>query len=175
MNVAFDSRMAFTTPVKLPETSVISADSIAMSVPVPIAIPTFACFKAGASFIPSPTMATVFPSDCNFLTTSILSRGKSSARTSSIPTRPAIALAGFLDKKLINEGFAQNLLTWRHSGFSINNEIKVYEVRAFTCPKCNFEMNIIAVIMDPEEIRKILQHLVKIGRSPPGLNPVSLN
>ncbi|MQY56966.1 hypothetical protein GH140_02070, partial [bacterium] len=32
----------------------------------------------------------------------------------------------FLDKKLINERFAQNLLTWRHSGFSINNEIKIY-------------------------------------------------
>ena len=26
-------------------------------------------------------------------------------------------------------------------------------------------MNLIAVIIDPEEIRKILQHLVKIGRS----------
>ena len=32
----------------------------------------------------------------------------------------------FLDKKLINERFAQNLSTWRHSGFSINNEIKIY-------------------------------------------------
>jgi len=32
----------------------------------------------------------------------------------------------FLDKKLINERFARNLLTWRHSGFSINNEIRIY-------------------------------------------------
>jgi len=31
----------------------------------------------------------------------------------------------FLDKKLINERFAQNLLTWRHSGFSINNVIRI--------------------------------------------------
>jgi len=31
----------------------------------------------------------------------------------------------FLDRKLINESFAQNLLTWRHSGFSINNEIRI--------------------------------------------------
>jgi len=52
---------------------------------------------------------------------------------------------------------------------------KIYEVRAFTCPKCQSDMNLIAVIMDPEEIRKILQHLVKIGRSPPGINTASLN
>ncbi len=32
----------------------------------------------------------------------------------------------FLDKKLINERFSRNLLTWRHSGFSINNEIRIY-------------------------------------------------
>ncbi len=31
----------------------------------------------------------------------------------------------FLDRKLINESFAQNLLTWGHSGFSINNEIRI--------------------------------------------------
>jgi hypothetical protein len=30
-------------------------------------------------------------------------------------------------------------------------------------------MEVIAVITDPEEVRKILLHLVKIGRSPPGL------
>ena len=35
-------------------------------------------------------------------------------------------------------------------------------------------MKIIALIFDPVEIRKILQHLVKIGRSPPGINPASL-
>ncbi len=32
-------------------------------------------------------------------------------------------------------------------------------------------MNVIAVITDPEEVHKILRHLVKIGRSPPGLDP----
>ncbi|MBA7532695.1 hypothetical protein ES705_24925 [subsurface metagenome] len=52
----------------------------------------------------------------------------------------------FLDKKLINERFARNLLT------------------------CSSDMQVIAVIMDPIEIRTILRHLVKIGRSPPGLN-----
>jgi hypothetical protein len=40
-----------------------SADSMAMSVPAPIAIPTSACISAGASLIPSPTIATR-PSRC---------------------------------------------------------------------------------------------------------------
>ncbi|MBA7530574.1 hypothetical protein ES705_22782 [subsurface metagenome] len=53
--------------------------------------------------------------------------------------------------------------------------VKIYEVHAFTCPKCQSDMSIIAVIMDPEEINKILQHLVKVGRSPPGINTTSLN
>ncbi len=52
---------------------------------------------------------------------------------------------------------------------------KIYEVRPFVCPKCQSEMSIIAVIMDPEEIRKILQIFQKIGRSPPGINTASLN
>ena len=52
---------------------------------------------------------------------------------------------------------------------------KVYEVHPFTCPKCQSDMSIITVIMDPEEINKILQHLVKVGRSPPGINTASLS
>ena len=32
-------------------------------------------------------------------------------------------------------------------------------------------MNVIAVIIDPAEVKKILRHLVKVGRSPPGLDP----
>jgi len=47
---------------------------------------------------------------------------------------------------------------------------KIYEVHAFVCPKCSSDMHIIAVIIDPIEIRTILRHLVKIGRSPLGLN-----
>jgi hypothetical protein len=39
------------------------------------------------------------------------------------------------------------------------------------CPRCRSAMNVIAVITDPEEVRKILRHLVKIGRPPPGLDP----
>jgi hypothetical protein len=35
-------------------------------------------------------------------------------------------------------------------------------------------MRILPVIIEPDEVRKILRHLVKIGRSPPGLDLTSL-
>ncbi|MBW8003128.1 MAG: hypothetical protein FVQ80_14095, partial [Planctomycetes bacterium] len=52
---------------------------------------------------------------------------------------------------------------------------KLYEVDPLVCPKCGAEMKVIAVIEDPEEIRRILGHLVKIGRAPPGFDPDCLN
>jgi len=48
---------------------------------------------------------------------------------------------------------------------------QVYEVDPLECPHCHSPMNVIVVITDPEEVRKILRHLVKTGRSPPGLDP----
>lgn len=52
---------------------------------------------------------------------------------------------------------------------------KVYEVNPLECVKCGSPTKILAVITDPEEIKKILRHLVKIGRPPPGLDPSTLN
>ena len=52
---------------------------------------------------------------------------------------------------------------------------QVYEVDPLECPRCGSPMRILAVITEPEEVRKILRHLVKIGRSPPGFDPASLN
>ena len=60
---------------------------------------------------------------------------------------------------------------------------QVYEIDPLLCPRCGSQMRLIAVITDPQggalrrpaEVRKILRHLVKIGRSPPGLDPSSLN
>jgi hypothetical protein len=52
---------------------------------------------------------------------------------------------------------------------------KVYEVDPFVCPKCGADMKVIAVIEDPDELKRILRHLIKIGRSPPGFNPDRLN
>ena len=47
---------------------------------------------------------------------------------------------------------------------------KVYETDPMVCPKCGSEMRVIAVIRNPPEIRKILKHLRKIGRPPPGVD-----
>ena len=52
---------------------------------------------------------------------------------------------------------------------------KVYEIDPLVCPRCGSEMKLIAVITDPAEVRTILRHLVKIGRSPPGLDAGALN
>ncbi len=43
---------------------------------------------------------------------------------------------------------------------------KVFEVDPFICPKCGSEMVVLAIITNPEEIQKILNHLRK-NKSPP--------
>jgi len=47
---------------------------------------------------------------------------------------------------------------------------EVYEVDPMLCPRCGSQMRLIAVITDPAEVRKILRHLLQIGRAPPGLH-----
>ena len=66
---AAESWRAFTMPVRSPLSSVTPALSIATSAPVPMAMPTSAAASAGASFTPSPAMATTRPSRRNFSTT----------------------------------------------------------------------------------------------------------
>ncbi len=44
---------------------------------------------------------------------------------------------------------------------------KIYEIDPMICQKCSSPMKIIAVITDPEEVKKILRHLVKTGRRCP--------
>jgi hypothetical protein len=48
---------------------------------------------------------------------------------------------------------------------------KVYEADPLICPRCGSEMKLIAVITKPAEVGKILRHLVKTARAPPGLDP----
>lgn len=38
-------------------------------------------------------------------------------------------------------------------------------------PECGAEMQVIATIEDPGELKQILRHLIKIGLFPPGLFP----
>ena len=47
---------------------------------------------------------------------------------------------------------------------------KIYEVDPLTCPKCGSEMKILSVIMDTCEIKKILKHLMKTNKAPPGVD-----
>lgn len=51
---------------------------------------------------------------------------------------------------------------------------KIYEIAPFVCPRCGSEMKILAVIMDPCEIKKILKHLVKTNKAPPGVDEKDL-
>ncbi len=70
----------------------ISLESMAISLPAPMAIPISASVKATASLIPSPTIAT-FPYFLSSLITSCLSRGKAPALTYSMPAFEAMAFA----------------------------------------------------------------------------------
>ncbi len=67
----------------------------------------------------------------------------------------------FLKTERINKSMAHNLLSWKHSGFSIDNSV---------------EMKVVAVIMDSVGVDKILRHLVKTGKSPPcvGVNDLGM-
>ena len=58
-----------------------------------IATPTSAWASAGASLVPSPVMATNFPSACSRRMRSILSLGVACARKSSTPASRAMAAA----------------------------------------------------------------------------------
>ena len=49
------------------------------------------------------------------------------------------------------------------------------EIDPLICPECGSEMRVIAIIEDPDEIRHILRHLIKIGRAPPGFDTSRLN
>ena len=52
---------------------------------------------------------------------------------------------------------------------------KVYEVDPMICDQCGSPMRILAIITNPQEVKKILHHLVKTGKPPPGLDASSLN
>jgi hypothetical protein len=52
---------------------------------------------------------------------------------------------------------------------------KIYEVDPLICPKCGSEMKVLAVITDRYEVRKILKHLIKTGKAPPGLDKAYLD
>ena len=91
--VARDRAAASAISIRLLFISTMSADSMATSVPAPMARPTSAVTSAGASLMPSPTMATLLPSACNPCTTRALSWGSTWAMTRLTPTCRAMASA----------------------------------------------------------------------------------
>ena len=77
----------FTMVVKLSSIKIISAASLATSVPLcPIAIPISALFKAGASLTPSPVIATISPFFLRALTIFIFCSGITLENTSQLFT-----------------------------------------------------------------------------------------
>ena len=76
-----DRSMAEATRRGSPPTSVTSEASMATSVPVPMAMPRSAGASAGASLMPSPTMATDPAIAWSARTRSALSPGRTSAMT----------------------------------------------------------------------------------------------
>jgi len=56
------------------------------------------------------------------------------------------------------------------SGFNERLVVKIYEVDSLVCPKCGSEMRVLSIITDGYEIKKILKHLIKTGKSPLGVD-----
>lgn len=74
--------MALTIEAKLSSIIITSAAYLAISVPaIPIAKPTSAFFKAGASLVPSPVTATTLSLSLRPITKAYLSSGHDHART----------------------------------------------------------------------------------------------
>jgi len=68
--ITLPSLIASTIAPKSSYNNIIYPASFATAEPLPIAIPTFAAFNAGASFTPSPVIATTFPNLLSSLTIS---------------------------------------------------------------------------------------------------------
>ena len=87
-------RTAAAASFRLECTSTTSALSMATSAPAPIAIPISARVRAGASLMPSPTIAT-FPSFCSERTADAFPSGSTPAMTRETPASEAMAPAVF--------------------------------------------------------------------------------
>jgi hypothetical protein len=76
----------------------------------------------------------------------------------------------------MDAGCEQTSVTARQSRASWARLIaKVYEADPLICRHCGSPMRILAVITEAQQVRKILLHLSKTGKAPPGLDASSLN
>ena len=84
-NMFLPQRTAFTIELKLSSRRIIAAAYLATSVPaIPIAKPTSAFLRAGASLVPSPVAATTSPLYLSPVTKAYLSSGLDLAKTSKL-------------------------------------------------------------------------------------------
>ncbi len=82
--ITLPSSTALTMLLKLSSVRIMSAVSLVTSVPaIPMAIPTSASFRAGASFAPSPVMATMCPCLLRASTILYLCSGETRAKTAT--------------------------------------------------------------------------------------------
>lgn len=104
-------RTAFTIDSKLSSNNIIAEASLATYVPfIPIANPTSAFFKAGASLVPSPVTATTFPLYFKPVTSAYLSSGLDLAKTSSfgkiLSNSSALRIVSTLTSSAFNSFFS---------------------------------------------------------------------
>jgi hypothetical protein len=99
---------ALTIEAKLSSITMMSAACLATSVPViPIAKPTSAFLRAGASLVPSPVTATISPSSLRPVTSKYLSSGLDLARTLRVLWICLKASAFLTPSSILSEGHSQ--------------------------------------------------------------------
>ena len=134
---------ARTTPSKSFCVSTMPPDSIAISVPDPIAIPTSAIERAGASLIPSPTKATLLAS-CSFWMALAFSWGRTSAMTVSIPTCLAIAWATRSLSPVNMTVFKPRSLSFLIASFELAFGASWMAIKPITCPSTDKLITVLA-------------------------------
>jgi len=116
--------MASATSRGSPRMRVMPAVSMATSVPVAIAMPTSAAASAGASLMPSPTIATTSPAARNSCTMVALSPGSTSARKSAMPSSRATASAlprlSPLSMTVFTPSACRRATAWRAAGLTVS-------------------------------------------------------
>jgi hypothetical protein len=127
MNFLIESYMlrphktAFTMDEKLSSIRVIEAASLATSVPdIPIANPTSAFLRAGASLVPSPVTATTFPLYLRAVTRQYLSSGRDRAKINKSSLISSNLSPNWMVSTLISPPFSSTYLAFMgHSHLSV--------------------------------------------------------
>ena len=106
---------AFTIEAKLSSITMISQACFATSVPViPIAKPTSAFLRAGASLVPSPVTATISPNSLRPVTNKYLSSGLDLARTLSDLWSFLNSAAFFTPSLILSDPHSQRVGSFPH-------------------------------------------------------------